>query len=85
MTSSIHKVQNSGPTTVHVLYRVIARREIKNLAKMTSAERGTLVTVAFGISALGNIVPSFCVFPRIHYKDHFIGSERVGSDVNPSG
>lgn len=67
--------------------RVIARRGIKNLGKMTSAERGTLATVAVAISALGNIVPSFFVFPRVHYKEHFIRGRPVGSDgdANPSG
>ncbi|CAK1588432.1 unnamed protein product [Parnassius mnemosyne] len=54
---------------------------------MTSAERGTLVTVAVAISALGNMVPPFFVFPRVHYKEHFIRGGPVGSDgdANPSG
>lgn len=83
----IWNVDETGLTTVHVPNRVIARRGIKNLGKMTSAERGTLVTVAVAISVLGNMVPPFFVFPRVHYKSHFIRSGPVGSEgnANPPG
>jgi len=30
----------------------------------------TLVTVAVALSAIGNMVPPFFIFPRINYKDH---------------
>lgn len=83
----IWNVDETGLTTVQVPNRVIARRGIKNLGKMTSAERGTLVTVAVAISALGNMVPPFFVFPLVHYKDHYIRGGPVGSDgdANSSG
>lgn len=83
----IWNVDETGLTTAHVPNRVIARRGIKNLGKMTSAERGTLVTVAVAISAVGNMVPPFFVFPRVHYKEHFIRGGPVGSegDANSSG
>lgn len=83
----IWNVDETGLTTVHVPNRVIARRGTKNLGKMTSAERGTLVTVAVAISALGNMVPPFFVFPRVNYKEHFVKGGPVGSDgdANPSG
>lgn len=83
----IWNIDETGLTTVHVPNRVIARRGIKNLGKMTSAERGTLVTVAVAVSALGNMVPPFFVFPRVHYKEHFIRGGPVGSDgdANSSG
>lgn len=58
----IWNVDETGLTTVHVPNRVIARRGTKNLGKMTSAERGTLVTIAVAISALGNMVPLFLFF-----------------------
>ena len=83
----IWNVDETGLTTVHVPTRVIARRGIKNLGKITSAERGALVTVAVAISALGNMVPPFFIFPRVHYKEHFIRGGPVGSDgdTNSSG
>ncbi|KAF2902807.1 hypothetical protein ILUMI_03378 [Ignelater luminosus] len=51
----IWNVDETGITTVQVPNRIIARRGIKSLGKMTSAERGTLVTVAVAVSALGNM------------------------------
>lgn len=83
----IWDVDETGLTTVHVPNRIIARRGIKILGKITSAERGTLVSVAVAISALGNMVPPFFVFPRVHYKSHFIRGGPVGLEVdaNPSG
>ncbi|KAF2880132.1 hypothetical protein ILUMI_26043 [Ignelater luminosus] len=83
----IWNVDETGITTVQVPNRIIARRGIKSLGKMTSAERGTLVTVAVAVSALGNIVPPFFVFPRVHYKSHFVRGDPIGceGDANPSG
>lgn len=83
----IWNVDETGITTVQVPNRVIARRGMKSLGKMTSAERGTLVTVAVAVSALGNMVPPFFVFPRVHYKSHFVKGGPTGcdGDANPSG
>lgn len=74
-------------TTVQVPNRVITRRGVKNLGKMTSAERGTLVTVAVAVSAVGNMVLPFFVFPRVHYKSNFVRGSLIGcdGDTNPSG
>lgn len=82
----IWNVDETGITTVRP-NRIIARRGTKSLGKMTSAERGTLVTVAVGVSALGNMVPPFFVFPRIHYKSHFVRGGPIGceGDANLSG
>lgn len=54
---------------------------------MSSAERGTSVTIAVAISALGNMVPAIFVFPRVNFKDHFLNAGPQGSegDANPSG
>ena len=42
------------------------------MGAMTSAERGTLVTMAFAVSAQGNSIPPHFVFPRKNYKEHFV-------------
>lgn len=39
---------------------------------MSSAERGTLVTIVGIINAAGGALPPVYVFPRIRYKDEFI-------------
>lgn len=83
----IWNVDETGVTTVHTPNRVVARRGVKQLGKMTSGERGTLVTVAVAVSALGNAIPPLFVFPRVNYKPHFVHGGPVGSvgTANPSG
>lgn len=58
----IWNMNESGITTVHVPNRVIARRGMKQVGKITSTERGKLVTVAVAVSVLGNIIPPFLYF-----------------------
>ncbi|RXN04570.1 polycystic kidney disease 1-like 3 isoform X1 [Labeo rohita] len=54
---------------------------------MTSGERGTLVSIAYAVQALGNTIPPFFVFPRKNFKDHFVQSGPLGSagSANASG
>lgn len=58
--------------TVQKLYKVVAQNGFKQVGAITSAERGTLVILATGVSGGGNSVPAFFVFPKVHFKDHFI-------------
>lgn len=85
--SDIWNVDETGVTTVQKPDRVVARRGYKQIGKLTSAERGTLVTLTVAVSANGNTVPPFFIFPRVNYRDHFITGAPVGSlgDANPSG
>lgn len=53
----IWNVDESGITTVQKPDRIIARRGQKQVSAMTSAERGTLVTIALAGNALGNHTP----------------------------
>ncbi|XP_068221423.1 uncharacterized protein [Palaemon carinicauda] len=73
--------------TVQKPVKVVARKGSKQIGKITSAERGTLVTVAIAVSAIGNAVPPFLVFPRVHFHDHFLINSPLGSygAANPSG
>ncbi|XP_018369250.1 PREDICTED: uncharacterized protein LOC108765178 isoform X1 [Trachymyrmex cornetzi] len=83
----IWNMDEIGISTVHTPDRVIARREMKQLGKIISTERETLVTMAVTVSAIGNMVPPFFIFPRAHYKAHFIqeGPLESAGDVNPLG
>ncbi|GBP63913.1 hypothetical protein EVAR_39576_1 [Eumeta japonica] len=65
-------MDETGVTTVQKPSKVIARKGFKQVGAITSAERGTLVTLAAAVSAVGNSVPPFFVFPRVHFKDYFI-------------
>lgn len=83
----IYNVDETGVTTVQKPDRVIARRGIRQVGALTSAERGKLVTIAFAVNALGNAIPPFFVFPLVRYHDHFVRDGPVGSAgaSNPSG
>ncbi|XP_008189487.1 uncharacterized protein LOC103311591, partial [Acyrthosiphon pisum] len=77
-TSSIRK--NANPS-------INPRRGFKHIGRITSAERGTLVTLAFEVSALGNSIPPYFIFRRVYsFKDHFLAKRPLGcaSSANPS-
>ena len=51
---------------------VVTEKGKKQVDAITSAERGELVTVVYTVSAIGSVVPPLFIFPRVHYKAHFI-------------
>jgi DDE superfamily endonuclease len=57
------------------------------VGKITSAERGTLVTVCCAVNALGNSVLPFFIFPRVYFKDAMLCGAPTGSSgaCHPSG
>ena len=52
--------------------KVIACRNEKQVGKLTSGERGALVTVLYAVNAAGNSVPPMLVFPRVKLRDHMM-------------
>lgn len=46
---------------------------------MTSAERGTNVSMIAAVNAVGNTVPPPFVFPRVNFKDHMLKGAPPGS------
>lgn len=50
---AIFNVDETGITTVHKPGKIIAMKGEKQVSQVTSAERGTLVTMCCGISAIG--------------------------------
>jgi len=83
----IWNMDETGVFTVQKPNRIVGRRGLKQIGRLTSAERGQLVTMACAVSASGNSVPPFFVFPRVHFKDHFIRDSPIGcaGGANPSG
>ena len=45
---------------------------IKNVGSVTSGDRGELVTTVYAVCAIGHALPPMLIFPRVHYKDHFV-------------
>ncbi|XP_050509907.1 uncharacterized protein LOC126886851 [Diabrotica virgifera virgifera] len=54
---------------------------------MTSAERGSTVTMIGAINAGGGFIPPLLIFPRVNYKDFMITNAPPGTigGANPSG
>jgi hypothetical protein len=83
----IYNIDETGITTVQKPQKIIARRGTKQVGAVTSAERGTLVTMCLAVSAIGNCVPPMFIFPRVNFRDHFIRDGPTGciGSANPSG
>lgn len=83
----IWNLDETGCTTVQKPNKVIASTGMKQVGSLVSGERGTLVTLLCAISATGNSVPPMFVFPRVHFKDHFLNGSPMGSIgvAHPSG
>ena len=64
----------------------IAGKGVKQVGQVTSAERGTLVTMVGCINALGNFIPPFLIFPRVHFRSHMLKGAATGTKgyANPS-
>ena len=87
--SDIYNADKNGCTTVQSVRKakVIACRNEKQVGKLTSGERGALVTVLYAVNAAGNSVPPMLVFPRVKLRDHIIKGappDSIGV-ANPSG
>ena len=84
---AIYNCDETGITTVHKPCKVIAEKGKKQVGKLTSAERGSLVTVCGAVNAVGNAIPPFCIFPRCKFKDFMIAGAPAGTGgaCNPSG
>ncbi|XP_004206812.2 uncharacterized protein LOC101235674 [Hydra vulgaris] len=83
----IYNVDETGLTTVQKPVRVLAGKGSKQVGRIISAERGTLVTVYCASNAIGNSIPSLFVFPRVKFHDYMIkeGSPGCLGFANPSG
>ncbi|XP_045767598.1 uncharacterized protein LOC123868946 isoform X1 [Maniola jurtina] len=81
----IWSMDEIGVTTVQKSNQLVARKEFKEAT--TLVERGALVTVVAAVSGGGNSVPPFFVFPRMHFKDHYIRDGPIGckGGSSPSG
>lgn len=84
---NIYNVDETGVTTVHRPSKILAVKGTKQVGAITSGERGTLVTVALAVSAIGNTVPPMFLFPRKKMKPWFLTNSPVGSigNANSSG
>jgi transposase len=83
----IYNVDETGCTTVQKPTKVIAETGVKQVGAITSSERGQLVTICCAVNAIGHAIPPLFIFPRVHFKEHFIRDGPPGSagTAFPSG
>lgn len=74
----LYNLDETSTTTVHRSGKVLARKGT-NVAKVTSGERGTLVTTCCIISATGQALPPAMVFPRKNFKPHMLHGAPPGT------
>lgn len=63
--ANVWNMDETGVTTVQTPDRVLSRKGAKQVGRITSSERGTLVIMALAVNAMGNTVPPFftCEIP----------------------
>lgn len=83
----IYNCDETAVTNVHKPPKILAAKKQKQIGKVTSAERGTLVTMCTAICANGTFVPPFFIFPRKNFRPHMLNGAPMGSDgaAYPSG
>lgn len=86
-SGNIYNMDESGLTTVQEAGKVVAMKGQKQVGQITSAERGTLITLCGAINADGNSVPPLLIFPRKYFKEHMLKGAPNGSigAASPSG
>ena len=75
---SINNIDETGLTTVQNPCKVVAPKGIKQIGSITSAERGTLVTLCCAVNALGHAMPPMFIFPRVRYSDRMVDGGPAG-------
>ena len=76
--SDIYNTDETGITSVQKPVKRVARKGVKQVGAMTSAERGELVTLCTAVNAAGNAIPPMLIFPRVRYQEHFVRDGPVG-------
>ena len=57
----------------------MAKKGVKQIGRISSAERGVSVTMCCCINAIGNALPPVYIFPRVHFKNYMLKDATAGS------
>jgi hypothetical protein len=77
--SQLWNADETGISTVVDPGKVITSTGIKQVRKITSGERGSNVTAMCCMSAIGQYIPPFFVFPRKRMKESLMHGSLAGS------
>lgn len=75
----IYNLDETSTVTVQKSAKVISAKGVKQVNKVTSGEKGVLVTTCVIVNATGNHLPPAMVFPRVHFKEHMIAGAPPGT------
>lgn len=84
----IFNVDETGLTVVqNKIANVIGRKGKRQIASLTSAERGSLITLVAAMSAAGQFIPPMMIFPRKNMNQQLMKGAPPGAimAVHPSG
>lgn len=84
----IYNVDESGLTIVQSkIPQIIGHKGKRQVAALTSAERGSLMTIVVCMNATGHFVPQFIIFPRKNMSAQLMRGCPPGSVgvAHPSG
>ena len=76
---NIYNLDETGICTVQKPKQIFATTGIKQVGRITSAERGENVTLCACINAIGHALPPVYIFPRVHFKEHMLKGAPYGS------
>lgn len=78
--NAIYNMDETGFTTVPCHKgRILAERGAKRVGIMSAREGVTLVTLAFTVNAVGNILPPFFIFPAKNMQAMFMDNKSPGA------
>ncbi|GBP59179.1 CENP-B homolog protein 2 [Eumeta japonica] len=86
--NKIFNVDETGITTVqHTVRKILTVKGKKAVHKLSSAERGALITIVTCMSASGQFIPPLMVFPRKNMKAELLDGAPPGTiaGCHPSG
>lgn len=75
----IFNVDETGITSVQKPCKVLSKKGLKQVGKVTSAERGKTVTAVCAISATGVYIPPVLIFPRKRMVDTLMNGAPTGA------
>lgn len=84
----IYNMDETGFSTVPSSHsKVICMKGVRQIGAIASAERGQMMTVALAVSADGNQIPPFFIFPRAKMQAHYLNNAPLlsAATANPSG
>ncbi|CAH2091634.1 unnamed protein product [Euphydryas editha] len=74
----VYNLDETSTTTVQKPQKVLAPKR-SNVCKVTSGERGVLVTTCCIVSATGHALPPAMIFPRKNFKAHMLHGAPAGT------